>query len=122
MGEHFTRNTLETTAWCAKCKRETLHRVDHPVAGGKGGGRLGPCLECMGFKIGLYLFAEQPKCYHCDAPFPETSRVEAFGLSVVLACPSCGLLTPCQFEEKLTKAQRERRKQAEQDRRNPKLF
>jgi hypothetical protein len=45
MPEHFTRGTLECTAWCNKCRRNTQHRVDHPAAGGKGGGRRGPCLE-----------------------------------------------------------------------------
>ena len=37
MSEHYTKNTLEATAWCAKCQKQTQHRVD--------GGRLGPCLE-----------------------------------------------------------------------------
>jgi hypothetical protein len=37
MSEHFTKNTIEATAWCATCKRKTQHRVDS--------GRLGPCLE-----------------------------------------------------------------------------
>jgi hypothetical protein len=37
MPEHFTRNTLECTAWCAKCQRFTQHRVD--------GGRQGPCID-----------------------------------------------------------------------------
>lgn len=37
MSEHFTRNTLEATAWCRKCQRTTLHRIDD--------GRTGPCLE-----------------------------------------------------------------------------
>lgn len=37
MSEHFTRNTLETTAFCPKCKRPTQHRVD--------GGRKGPCID-----------------------------------------------------------------------------
>lgn len=37
MPEHYTRNTLETTAWCPTCGRSTQHRVD--------GGRRGPCLE-----------------------------------------------------------------------------
>jgi hypothetical protein len=37
MGEHYTRNTTEVTAWCKQCQRMTQHRVD--------GGRLGPCLE-----------------------------------------------------------------------------
>jgi hypothetical protein len=114
MGEHYTKNTLETTAYCRKCQRDTQHRVDS--------GRRGPCLECIGFKIGRYLFATQPSCYHCDTPFPEATRVQASGLSVVLVCPSCGLMTPCQFEEKLTKAQRERRKKQEQEKQNPKLF
>ena len=36
MGEHFTRNTLETTAYCPKCRAFTQHRVD--------GGRKGPCI------------------------------------------------------------------------------
>jgi hypothetical protein len=39
MPEHYTRNTLEVTAWCARCQRDTQHRVD--------GGRRGPCLECL---------------------------------------------------------------------------
>jgi hypothetical protein len=37
MAEHYTKNTLECTAWCGKCQRDTQHRVD--------GGRRGPCLE-----------------------------------------------------------------------------
>jgi len=37
MAEHFTRGTLECTAWCNKCQRMTQHRVD--------GVRRGPCLE-----------------------------------------------------------------------------
>jgi hypothetical protein len=37
MSEHYTKNTLEVTAYCRKCQRNTQHRVD--------GGRLGPCLE-----------------------------------------------------------------------------
>jgi len=38
MPVHYTKNTLECTVWCAKCRRMTQHRVD--------GGRQGPCLEC----------------------------------------------------------------------------
>ncbi len=37
MAEHFTKNTLTATGWCAKCNRSTEHRVDD--------GRLGPCLD-----------------------------------------------------------------------------
>lgn len=39
MGQHFTKNTLETTAYCGRCKKDTQHRVD--------GGRKGPCLSCI---------------------------------------------------------------------------
>ena len=39
MTEHYTRNTVQISAWCAKCRRETMHRVDS--------GRKGPCLECL---------------------------------------------------------------------------
>ncbi len=39
MPEHWTRNTLEVTAYCNKCEAMTQHRVD--------GGRRGPCLPCM---------------------------------------------------------------------------
>ena len=37
MPEHYTKNTLECTAWCAKCQKLTQHRVD--------GGRRGPCID-----------------------------------------------------------------------------
>lgn len=37
MPEHYTKNTEECTAWCAKCQRMTQHRVD--------GGRRGPCID-----------------------------------------------------------------------------
>lgn len=37
MAEHYTKNTEECTAWCAKCQRHTQHRVD--------GGRRGPCID-----------------------------------------------------------------------------
>jgi ribosomal protein L44E len=36
--EHYTKNTLECTAYCRPCGRFTQHRVDS--------GRRGPCLEC----------------------------------------------------------------------------
>lgn len=39
MPEHYTRNTVECTAWCNRCGGQTQHRVD--------GGRRGPCLQCM---------------------------------------------------------------------------
>lgn len=39
MSEHFTRSTVAATAWCAKCQKHTLHRVDDR--------RIGPCLACI---------------------------------------------------------------------------
>jgi ribosomal protein L44E len=37
--EHYTKNTLECTAYCNRCGGDTQHRVDD--------GRRGPCLECI---------------------------------------------------------------------------
>ena len=34
---HYTKNTLEVTAWCPQCHRDTQHRVDE--------GRQGPCID-----------------------------------------------------------------------------
>lgn len=39
MKEHYTKNTVEVRAWCQKCDRRTMHKVDH--------GRLGVCLDCV---------------------------------------------------------------------------
>jgi hypothetical protein len=111
---HYTKNTLEVTAWCGKCQRDTQHRVD--------GGRRGPCLECIGFKIGRYLFPAQPACFHCEAPFPETAKAESYGLNIVVQCPKCGCMTPFEFKEQLTKAQQKRREEQEHAKKNPRLF
>lgn len=43
MTQHYTRNTVEASAYCLKCKKQTMHRVDAD----KQQGRLGPCLECI---------------------------------------------------------------------------
>jgi hypothetical protein len=45
MAEHYPKGTTECEAWCWKCRRLTAHRVDHPIAGEKGGGRRGPCID-----------------------------------------------------------------------------
>jgi len=37
MPEHYTKNTLECTAWCETCGRQTKHAVSD--------GRRGRCLE-----------------------------------------------------------------------------
>lgn len=39
MGQHYTRNTVSADAWCAKCRKNTQHRVDDR--------RLGACLDCI---------------------------------------------------------------------------
>lgn len=37
--QHYTRNTVEASAWCAPCRKMTMHRID--------GVKLGACLECI---------------------------------------------------------------------------
>jgi len=39
MPEHYTRDTISCTVWCAKCGRMTEHRVDDR--------RRGPCMGCL---------------------------------------------------------------------------
>lgn len=39
MSEHYTRNTVSAACYCAKCGKQTQHRID--------GVRKGPCLECI---------------------------------------------------------------------------
>lgn len=62
MGEHYPRGQKEAEAWCPRCRRHTMHRVDHPVPPdpGKGsrkyatgGGRLGPCIDEKHPPLGL---------------------------------------------------------------------
>lgn len=36
---HFTKNTVEASAWCLKCNRQTLHAIAD--------GRIGACLVCF---------------------------------------------------------------------------
>jgi ribosomal protein L44E len=38
MGQHFTRNTVEASAWCQTCSKMTPHRVSDR--------RLRHCLSC----------------------------------------------------------------------------
>jgi hypothetical protein len=46
MAQHFTRNTVSASAYCAKCATTTQHRVDDR--------RIGPCLECIARLDELY--------------------------------------------------------------------
>lgn len=39
MPHHFTKNTVSASAWCLKCNKQTMHRIDT--------GRIGPCLVCI---------------------------------------------------------------------------
>lgn len=39
MTQHFTRNTVAASLWCAKCQKQTLHRIDGVLRG--------PCLDCI---------------------------------------------------------------------------
>jgi ribosomal protein L44E len=116
MPEHYTKNTLECTAWCGKCHRQTQHRVDN--------GRRGPCLECLGFIIGACHFPEQPKCFHCGAPFAQDSKTEASADSVIVFCRRCGCMTPFQIDHEaaMSKKQLAAKRKREQQRQNPGLF
>lgn len=44
MTQHFTRSTVSAAFYCPKCGKQTQHRIDHAD---NGGGRKGPCLECI---------------------------------------------------------------------------
>jgi ribosomal protein L44E len=39
MAEHYTLLTKEASAWCAKCRKNTMHTVS--------GHRKGSCIACM---------------------------------------------------------------------------
>jgi hypothetical protein len=39
VAQHYTRNTVSAQAWCPKCGKQTMHRVDDR--------RIGPCLDCI---------------------------------------------------------------------------
>lgn len=45
MTQHYSRATVSVQAFCRKCQRRTMHRVDH--VGSNAGGKKGPCLECI---------------------------------------------------------------------------
>jgi hypothetical protein len=39
MGQHYTLNTIETSAWCTRCGKRTPHRVS--------GRKLSYCIPCF---------------------------------------------------------------------------
>lgn len=39
MTQHFSKSTVSASLYCAKCRKDTQHRIDH--------GRKGSCLECI---------------------------------------------------------------------------
>jgi hypothetical protein len=85
MPEHYTKNTLECTAWCPKCQDSTQHRVD--------GGRRGPCLRCAGVVLGEFHFTEAPRCLRCHRPFGEKSEYVKTAHSVKFSCEFCLSIT-----------------------------
>lgn len=58
MTEHFTRSTVSSAFHCAKCGKQTQHRIDS--------GRKGPCLECIA------RYDAAPKV---EAPEPDRQQV-----------------------------------------------
>lgn len=116
MPEHYTKGTLETTAYCGRCGKFTQHRVD--------AGRRGPCLECLGFVIGNCQFPEQPKCMHCDKPFARESKTEQSNDAIFVTCRHCGLMTPFAIDREaaMSKKQLAAHKKREAERQNPRLF
>lgn len=50
--EHYTKSTISATAFCRKCRKFTMHRVDL--------GRLGPCMPCIAETAGELKFEPAP--------------------------------------------------------------
>lgn len=46
MPHHYTKNTLQTTAWCNTCRRRTQHAVWN--------GRMGRCVEDHNKQLNLF--------------------------------------------------------------------
>lgn len=62
-GQHYTRNTVEASAWCDKCGRNTPHRID--------GVKKGPCLTCLGK---LEVQHTKMQGVFCHLPRPANSK------------------------------------------------
>lgn len=60
MTQHYTRNTVEVSAWCKRCRKDTMHRVD--------GVKLGACQVCL-----KKLNETKPE------PKPEPEQLDMFG-------------------------------------------
>lgn len=60
MAEHYPRNTVEASAWCLKCQKSTMHRID--------GVRKGPCIPCT----------ERLEAEHKAAPAPPAEQKKLF--------------------------------------------
>jgi len=63
MKEHYSKSTVAVQAWCKKCNRSTMHRVDS--------GRKGPCIDCM------ERVAKEPRLFHPEPP-PREEQLELF--------------------------------------------
>lgn len=53
MSQHYTKNTIETSAWCNKCGKMTAHTVSDR--------RLGYCIPCYQKPLSEAKVAEEPK-------------------------------------------------------------
>lgn len=60
MPEHYSKNTVSATVWCAPCGKPTPHRIDN--------GRRGPCLVCL----------EKPTQTKTRPPAPPVVQTELF--------------------------------------------
>lgn len=65
MAEHYTKNTVQASAYCRPCGKFTMHRVD--------GGRVSACLTCI---ANLEHAQAQPAA-------PEQAQMSMFGGSDV---------------------------------------
>lgn len=116
MPEHYTKNTLECTAWCSTCQRMTQHRVD--------GGRRGPCLECANKALYDFQFPAGTEllCRHCKKNFDPASPARLEGSHLAVKCFKCELITTFKVEPYMTAAQRARREKQKRAEQQPGLF
>jgi hypothetical protein len=83
MAEHYTKkNTITATAYCKKCRKFTMHRIDD--------GRLGPCMPCVAETAGSLEFepapaqvAQQVSLFGAPASTAQVKAVEAPAISRV---------------------------------------
>ena len=78
MTQHYPRNTVSASEWCAKCGKNTQHRIDDR--------RVGPCLECLKAPA-------KPTSCAADDRMPVPEQACLFAPTAELppqSCPGCG--------------------------------